>query len=120
MKHCVRCSPITPHLCNRAVTTSLLRLDTRPKVFQSQRQKNPRAFQQAYGDDIQEPAIYSLGADLTLGAVTQRNPSPNSAFSGASWSRRVAVSTCTPAPRKPFSRKPAADVSGAPPTARRP
>jgi Caspase domain len=43
--------------------------DTLPKVFQSQRQKNPRAFQQAYGDDIQEPAIYSLGADLTLGAV---------------------------------------------------
>jgi hypothetical protein len=45
--------------------------DTLPKVFQSQRQKNPRAFQQAYGDDIQEPAIYSLGADLTLGAVPQ-------------------------------------------------
>jgi hypothetical protein len=45
--------------------------DTLPKVFQSQRQKNPRAFQQAYGDDIQEPAIYSLGADLTLGAVAQ-------------------------------------------------
>ena len=43
--------------------------DTLPKVFQSQRQKNPRAFQQAYGDDIQEPAIYSLGADLTLGKV---------------------------------------------------
>ncbi len=43
--------------------------DTLPKVFQSQRQKHPRAFQQAYGDDIQEPAIYSLGADLTLGAV---------------------------------------------------
>ncbi|HET6160782.1 MAG TPA: hypothetical protein VFE34_20730 [Dongiaceae bacterium] len=34
-------------------------------------QKNPRAFQQAYGNDIQEPAIYSLGADLTLGAVGQ-------------------------------------------------
>jgi hypothetical protein len=45
--------------------------DTLPKVFQSQRQKNPRAFQQAYGNDIQEPAIYSLGADLTLGAVGQ-------------------------------------------------
>ena len=45
--------------------------DTLPKVFQSQRQKNPRAFQQAYGDQIQEPAIYSLGADLTLGAVAQ-------------------------------------------------
>lgn len=41
--------------------------DTLPKVFQSQRQKNPRAFQQAYGDYVQEPAIYSLGADLTLG-----------------------------------------------------
>ena len=45
--------------------------DTLPKVFQSQRQRNPRAFQQAYGDDIQEPAIYSLGADLTLGKVAQ-------------------------------------------------
>lgn len=45
--------------------------DTLPKVFQSQRQRNPRAFQQAYGDDIQEPAIYSLGADLTLGKVGQ-------------------------------------------------
>lgn len=45
--------------------------DTIPQVFQSQRQKNPRAFQQAYGDEIQEPAIYSLGADLTLGAVAQ-------------------------------------------------
>jgi uncharacterized caspase-like protein len=43
--------------------------DTLPKVFQSQRQKNPRAFQQAYGDYVQEPAIYSLGADLTLGKV---------------------------------------------------
>ena len=36
-----------------------------------QRQKYPRAFQQAYGDEIQEPAIYSLDADLTLGAVAQ-------------------------------------------------
>lgn len=45
--------------------------DTLPKVFQSQRQKNPRAFQQAYGEGIQEPAIYSLGADVTLGAVGQ-------------------------------------------------
>ena len=44
--------------------------DTLPKVFQSQRQKNPRAFQQVYGDDIQE-AIYSFGADLTLRAVGQ-------------------------------------------------
>lgn len=43
--------------------------DTLPKVFQSQRQKNPRAFQQAYGDYVQEPAVYSLGADLTLGKV---------------------------------------------------
>ncbi|WP_162917535.1 caspase family protein [Dongia deserti] len=45
--------------------------DTLPQVFRSQRQKNPRAFQRAYGDDIQEPAIYSLGADLTLGMVGQ-------------------------------------------------
>jgi hypothetical protein len=45
--------------------------DTLPKVFQNQRQKNPRAFQQAYGNDVQEAAIYSLGADLTLGAVGQ-------------------------------------------------
>ena len=45
--------------------------DTLRKVFQSQRQKNLHAFQQAYGDDSTSLAIYSLGADLTLGAVAR-------------------------------------------------
>ena len=43
--------------------------DTIPQVFLQQKERNPRAFAQAYGEAIQEPAIYSLGADLTLGAV---------------------------------------------------
>ncbi len=43
--------------------------DTIPQVFLQQKERNPRAFAQAYGEAIQEPAVYSLGADMTLGSV---------------------------------------------------
>jgi hypothetical protein len=43
--------------------------DVLPQLFLQQRDKAPRAFQQSYGDAVQEPAVYSLGADLALGTV---------------------------------------------------
>ncbi|HEX9447921.1 MAG TPA: caspase family protein, partial [Dongiaceae bacterium] len=43
--------------------------DVLPQLFLQQREKAPRAFQQSYGDAVQEPAVYSLGADLALGTV---------------------------------------------------
>jgi WD40 repeat protein len=43
--------------------------DVLPQLFLQQRERAPRAFQQSYGDTVQEPAVYSLGADLALGTV---------------------------------------------------
>lgn len=43
--------------------------DVLPQLFLQQRERAPRAFQQSYGDAVQEPAVYSLGADLALGTV---------------------------------------------------
>ena len=37
-----------------------------PELFLAQRQKNPKAFRAAYGADVQEPDIYSIGADLLI------------------------------------------------------
>lgn len=43
--------------------------DVLPQLFLQQKERAPRAFQQSYGDAVQEPAVYSLGADLALGTV---------------------------------------------------
>lgn len=43
--------------------------DVLPQLFLEQKVRQPRAFQQSYGDAVQEPAVYSLGADLALGKV---------------------------------------------------
>lgn len=43
--------------------------DVLPQLFLQQKERAPRAFEQSYGDAVQEPAVYSLGADLALGTV---------------------------------------------------
>jgi len=43
--------------------------DVLPQLFLQQRERAPRTFQQSYGDVVQEPTVYSLGADLALGTV---------------------------------------------------
>lgn len=37
-----------------------------PELFLAQREKNPRAFSRVYGADVQEPDVYSIGADLMI------------------------------------------------------
>ncbi len=41
-----------------------------PDLFLAQREKNPKAFRVAYGADVQQPDIYTIGADLLI-AKTQ-------------------------------------------------
>lgn len=42
-----------------------------PELFLSQREKNPRAFREVYGADVQEPDIYTIGADLLIARTGQ-------------------------------------------------
>lgn len=37
-----------------------------PDLFLSQREKNPKAFRDVYGADVQEPDLYTIGADLMI------------------------------------------------------
>ncbi len=37
-----------------------------PQIFLAQRQKNPKAFREAYGAELQEPAVFSLGSNIVL------------------------------------------------------
>lgn len=37
-----------------------------PELFLSQREKNPKAFSNVYGADVQEPDVYTIGADLLI------------------------------------------------------
>jgi DNA-binding beta-propeller fold protein YncE len=42
-----------------------------PELFLSQREKNPKAFRDIYGADVQEPDIYTIGADLLIARTGQ-------------------------------------------------
>lgn len=37
-----------------------------PELFLAQRERNPKAFRSVYGADVQEPDVYSIGADLLI------------------------------------------------------
>ncbi|MBL8708617.1 MAG: caspase family protein [Rhodospirillaceae bacterium] len=37
-----------------------------PELFLAQREKNPKAFSRVYGADVQEPDVYTIGADLMI------------------------------------------------------
>jgi len=37
-----------------------------PELFLVQREKNPKAFRSVYGADVQEPDVYTVGADLII------------------------------------------------------
>jgi uncharacterized caspase-like protein len=37
-----------------------------PELFLAQREKNPKAFRSVYGADVQEPDVYTVGADLLI------------------------------------------------------
>jgi WD40 repeat protein len=37
-----------------------------PELFLAQREKNPKAFRTVYGADVQEPDVYTVGADLLI------------------------------------------------------
>ena len=37
-----------------------------PELFLAQRERNPKAFRAVYGADVQEPDVYSIGADLVI------------------------------------------------------
>lgn len=37
-----------------------------PQLFLAQREKNPKAFRSVYGADVQEPDVYTVGADLLI------------------------------------------------------
>lgn len=37
-----------------------------PELFLAQRERNPKAFRAVYGSDVQEPDVYSIGADLLI------------------------------------------------------
>jgi WD40 repeat protein len=37
-----------------------------PELFLKQREKNPKAFRSVYGADVQEPDVYTVGADLLI------------------------------------------------------
>jgi WD40 repeat protein len=45
--------------------------DALPELFLAQREKNPKAFRAVYGADVQEPDIYSIGADLLIAKTGQ-------------------------------------------------
>lgn len=42
-----------------------------PELFLAQREKNPKAFRTVYGSDVQEPDIYTIGADLLIARTGQ-------------------------------------------------
>jgi hypothetical protein len=42
-----------------------------PELFLSQREKNPKAFSSVYGSDVQEPDVYTIGADLLIARTGQ-------------------------------------------------
>lgn len=42
-----------------------------PELFLAQREKNPKAFRAVYGADVQEPDVYSIGADLLIAKTGQ-------------------------------------------------
>ena len=42
-----------------------------PELFLAQREKNPKAFSQVFGSDVQEPDIYTIGADLLIARTGQ-------------------------------------------------
>lgn len=42
-----------------------------PTLFLAQREKNPKAFRAVYGSDVQEPDVYSIGADLLIAKTGQ-------------------------------------------------
>ena len=37
-----------------------------PELFLAQRERNPKAFRAVYGADVQQPDVYSIGADLMI------------------------------------------------------
>ncbi len=37
-----------------------------PELFLAQREKNPKAFRASYGADVQQPDVYTIGADLLI------------------------------------------------------
>lgn len=42
-----------------------------PELFLAQRERNPKAFRAVYGADVQEPDVYSIGADLLIAKTSQ-------------------------------------------------
>lgn len=42
-----------------------------PELFLAQRERNPKAFRAVYGADVQEPDLYSIGADLLIAKTGQ-------------------------------------------------
>ncbi|TDQ77672.1 putative pyrroloquinoline-quinone binding quinoprotein [Dongia mobilis] len=42
-----------------------------PELFLTQREKNPKAFRDVYGADVQEPDVYTIGADLLIAQTGQ-------------------------------------------------
>ncbi|WP_374312728.1 caspase family protein [Dongia sp.] len=42
-----------------------------PELFLAQREKNPKAFRAVYGADVQQPDIYTVGADLLIAKAAQ-------------------------------------------------
>jgi outer membrane protein assembly factor BamB len=42
-----------------------------PELFLAQREKNPKAFRDVYGADVQEPDVYTIGADLLIARTGQ-------------------------------------------------
>lgn len=42
-----------------------------PELFLAQRERNPKAFRSVYGSDVQEPDVYSVGADLLIAKTGQ-------------------------------------------------
>ena len=42
-----------------------------PELFLAQREKNPKAFSNVFGSDVQEPDVYTIGADLMIAKTGQ-------------------------------------------------